>query len=238
LHGLEARQGLKSRAVPSLSEWTHVEKQAKRCSADLVISALFPEKIPARMLEIFEGRIVNLHPSLLPAYRGATPLVSMLWDREIARFGGVTLHKVEEGFDTGAILGQEKVEYPKDGNLTAYYTQLITAGSGLLEQKIPDFLSGAIETVPQSETNSRPSRLRSEVFEISENDNLDDTVWRIQHVTDLVPVRLANLDRKIYVKSIEAVLSDAKGRPPEIVDAHVIFDLKDKRVKFKIGRLP
>lgn len=237
LHGLEKRQSLKVKPVPKLKDWTHLPKQLSRLKVDVVISALYPDLIPKPVLDAFPGRVVNLHPALLPAYRGGTPIASMLWDRRIHEFGGMSLHLVEEGFDTGDLLGQVSAEYGGDGNLTAYYAQLIKGGTNLLSENFANYLSGNLQPISQHGENGPQSRAFADVFEISSKDDLEHTVWRIQHVVDLVPVRLAGLDRSIFVKSIDQLLRPPDGSPPVVGEGWVDFDLSDQRVKFTTGRL-
>ena len=80
----------------------------------LVVLAGFMELLGAAFIRRFEGRIVNVHPSLLPAFPGLRPIV------EAVEYGvkvtGVTVHFVDEGVDSGPIVLQEPLEltYPRD----------------------------------------------------------------------------------------------------------------------------
>lgn len=72
---------------------------------DLVCVACFPWRIPAKLLAIPTYGFVNLHPSLLPAYRGPAPLFWQL--RDGLQSSGVSLHRMDQHFDTGMILAQQ-----------------------------------------------------------------------------------------------------------------------------------
>ncbi len=75
--------------------------------ATLVVCAGFMELLTPSFLEHFPGRIVNIHPSLLPAFPGTHPIADAIAagvDRT-----GVTVHYVDEGVDTGPVLAQEPV---------------------------------------------------------------------------------------------------------------------------------
>ena len=78
---------------------------------DLLISFTFPHRIPPEVVAIPRYGAVNLHPSPLPAYRGPNPR-RMLFDG--ATTLGATLHRIEDGFDTGAILSRHERPMPLD----------------------------------------------------------------------------------------------------------------------------
>jgi len=79
-------------------------------SPDLIITACFPFILPPEWLDLPRLGALNLHPSLLPAYRGPQPLFWQLWNGE--RNTGVTLHWMDVGVDTGDIAAQARVDLP------------------------------------------------------------------------------------------------------------------------------
>src|SRR5687767_4087660 len=66
LHGLAERGGVPIRAIPQLAAWPEANAEAALLGVDVVISALFLDRIPKAMLNAYPDRVVNLHPSLLP----------------------------------------------------------------------------------------------------------------------------------------------------------------------------
>ncbi|MCG8353859.1 MAG: hypothetical protein MI924_39345, partial [Chloroflexales bacterium] len=80
---------------------------------DVVCVTCFPRRIPVELLRIPRFGFLNLHPSLLPAYRGPVPLFWMLRNGE--QVSGVTLHCIDQSFDTGDIVGQVAFTLP-DGS--------------------------------------------------------------------------------------------------------------------------
>jgi phosphoribosylglycinamide formyltransferase-1 len=75
--------------------------------ADLVVLAGYMHLLTKPFLSRFPGRVVNVHPSLLPAFPGAHPIEDAL--AAGVETTGVTVHLVDEGLDTGPILVQEPV---------------------------------------------------------------------------------------------------------------------------------
>src|SRR5690625_172783 len=71
--------------------------------------------VGAKLLEEFEGKIVNVHPSLLPSFPGKDAVGQAL--KAGVKVSGVTIHYVDEGVDTGPIIAQEPVSvFPNDTN--------------------------------------------------------------------------------------------------------------------------
>ena len=79
---------------------------------DLIVLAGFLVKIPAAMIEKYEGKIINIHPSLLPAFRGAHAIEQAL-EYGVKVFG-VTIHYVDATLDGGKIISQRAFGYDGD----------------------------------------------------------------------------------------------------------------------------
>ena len=77
---------------------------------ELVVLAGFMELLGAEFIGRFRGRIVNVHPSLLPAFPGVRSIERAV--EHGVRLTGVTVHFVDEGIDSGAIILQEALELP------------------------------------------------------------------------------------------------------------------------------
>ncbi len=111
----------------------------------LFVVASYGKIIPKEILEIPEKGALNLHPSLLPRYRGATPIESQILNDE--KEIGVTVILMDEQVDHGAILAQRKIE-------TKSRKILAEEGGKLLAETIPRWLAGEIEPKPQDETKA------------------------------------------------------------------------------------
>jgi phosphoribosylglycinamide formyltransferase 1 len=77
-------------------------------AVELVVCAGYMHLLTPSFLDRFPRRVVNVHPSLLPAYPGTRAIADALEDG--AEVTGVTVHVVDEGIDTGPILAQQEVE--------------------------------------------------------------------------------------------------------------------------------
>ena len=85
----------------------------KDCRADLIVLAGFLKKIPTEILDEYEDRVINIHPSLLPDY-GGEGMYGMHIHRAIVENEeeetGITIHYVSDDYDEGEIIFQEAIE--------------------------------------------------------------------------------------------------------------------------------
>jgi methionyl-tRNA formyltransferase len=81
-----------------------VQKAVTALAPDVLVLATWGEILSAQTLEALPCPVVNCHPALLPAYRGANPYTAVILNKE--KVTGVTLHMVDAGVDTGPIIGQ------------------------------------------------------------------------------------------------------------------------------------
>jgi methionyl-tRNA formyltransferase len=117
---------------------------------DLIVSVGFDHLVPADILTIPSEGAINLHPSLLPHNRGKSPNVWPLVDGTPA---GVTLHYMDEAFDTGDIIAQREVETSFADTGKRLHRRLEDAQYDLFTELWPDIESGTVERIPQDSEN-------------------------------------------------------------------------------------
>lgn len=114
---------------------------------DVACVACFDRIIPARLLALPPHGFLNVHPSLLPHFRGPEPLFWQL--RAGVNPVGVTVHWMDAGLDTGDIAGQQTVSLPdgiSGGEADAFCAR---AGGDLLAEVLGQLADGAVERRPQ-----------------------------------------------------------------------------------------
>lgn len=117
----------------------------------LIVVAAFGQILPKMVLEMPEKGCVNVHASLLPRWRGASPIQAAIaaGDHE----SGVTIMLMNEGLDTGPILAQRGVPIRPTTNAEELSQQLAFLGAQTLIEVLPSFLSGMLAPLPQDDTN-------------------------------------------------------------------------------------
>ncbi len=86
---------------------TAVLEKLRHYEADWIVLAGYMRLVGSTLLQAYEGRIVNIHPSLLPAFPGLDA-IGQAFDAGV-KVSGVTIHFVDEGMDTGPVIAQEAV---------------------------------------------------------------------------------------------------------------------------------
>lgn len=109
----------------------------------LVVLAGFMEILNPGLIARFHGRIVNVHPSLLPAFPGVRSIEKAL-DYGV-RVTGVTVHFVDEGVDSGPIIMQEAFELPYHRDIEAVETRVHEIEHELLPRVVRLIAAGAVE---------------------------------------------------------------------------------------------
>lgn len=105
---------------------------------------------PKEFLDNLKGRAFNLHPALLPSYRGPKPLHAMILHGTEDLYGGMTLHLLSQGIDAGDIVGQKKLPL-KDAKHSDWASAVIDLSKPLIKEALLPFLNGEISSYPQDE---------------------------------------------------------------------------------------
>ncbi len=154
-----AAAGLQPRQVPRLSDWAEAGAALEALAPDLILSAHFGGLVPATLLDRLPGRAVNLHPALLPAYRGPSAHVALLADGAGETCAGVTLHLMDQSFDTGPILQQVAVPLRPGDELFAWQVRQARAYAALIDQALLPYLAGQLVPRAQPTGGSRYATL-------------------------------------------------------------------------------
>jgi methionyl-tRNA formyltransferase len=140
---------------------------------DLVAVACFPWRIPPDLLAIPTHGFVNLHPSLLPAYRGPAPLFWQL--RAGVQQSGVTLHQMAPTFDSGAIIAQQPLTLPDGASGPALDQAYAELGATLLHTFLTELaVRGTLHSHPQPAGGSTQSWPQATDFAL-------DLGWSARH---------------------------------------------------------
>jgi len=131
-----------------LNEESFIDK-IKELDADIAVVCSFNYKVPRALLESLKDGFINVHPSLLPQYRGANPYSNVIINNE--KQTGVTLHFMDEGFDTGDIIIQRKMDISPRETMGTLFNRLNIIGLELLLKVLMDYEKGALPRLKQAE---------------------------------------------------------------------------------------
>lgn len=116
------------------------------------VLAVFGKMIPASTLDLFNPGIINIHPSLLPLYRGSSPVESAIINGDNAT--GVTIMQIAEGMDSGPIYGQNTLALSGKETRPDLYKTLAESGTKLLLDLLPNIIDGSSLPIAQDESKA------------------------------------------------------------------------------------
>ncbi len=122
--------------------------QLKKLKLDLAIVAAYGKIISKEILDIPVYGFINIHGSILPVYRGASPIQNAILNGDAET--GITLIKLDEEMDHGPILANSKLSITDDDTYESLSRKLAISGAELLIKTIPDYISGKIKPVEQN----------------------------------------------------------------------------------------
>lgn len=118
---------------------------------DVIVVAAFGQILRQNVLDLPKFGCINVHASLLPRWRGATPIQAAILHGD--KVSGVSIMKMDAGIDTGPVLSQRRLPIEADDDSASLGIKLAVAGSELLLETLPAYLRG--EILPQTQDESQ-----------------------------------------------------------------------------------
>jgi methionyl-tRNA formyltransferase len=125
---------------------------------DLLVVAAYGLILPRGLLDLPKHGAINVHASLLPAYRGASPITTAILDGRATT--GVTIMLMDAGMDTGPVLTQAEHAIHPDDTTASLSERLASQGADLLVATLPRWLAGEMSPTPQDQLPGEVSLCR------------------------------------------------------------------------------
>lgn len=119
---------------------------------DIMITAAYGQLLRPSVLDIAPHGVINVHASLLPKYRGSSPIATALMDGETET--GVTIMQTAVGMDTGDILAMRAIPVSDEDTAETLTDKLSRLGAALLVDTLPRLARGEITPQPQEEAKA------------------------------------------------------------------------------------
>ena len=117
---------------------------------DLVVTMAYGQIVPQGFLDKIPMGCLNLHGSLLPKYRGASPIQTALINNDIVT--GVTLMEMVKAMDAGRMYAKKEVVISEDDNATSLFNKIKEAASTLILESLPLYINGELKGEEQDES--------------------------------------------------------------------------------------
>jgi len=119
---------------------------------DIICVASMSQLLPFDVLNLPKHGVINLHPSLLPNYRGPNPWFWQIYMME--HYGGMTVHYLDESADTGNIIKQDKFLIRSGISSQELISSTISIGARLMVEAMDDISKGIVQATPQRHLDS------------------------------------------------------------------------------------
>ena len=209
-------------------------EKIKEINPDLIVVVAYGKILPKEIIDIPKYGIINVHSSLLPKYRGASPIHSAILNGDTK--SGVSIMYIEEGLDSGDVILQESCDILENDTLGTLHDKLKDLGAIGLEKALKLIETGKVEATKQDEslaTFVKP--ITKEQAKIDWN-NTKEVIFN--QVRGLNPFPAAHTfnekDENIKIYKTDKLDKEYEGQNGQIVD---IINKKGPVVKVKNGAL-
>lgn len=202
--GLPVRQPLRVSAPDDAAELAALKP-------DLIVVAAYGQILRQRVLDIPPKGVVNIHPSLLPRHRGASPVAGAILAGDDET--GVTIMLLTPGMDEGPILSQARLPIAPDDTTGTLLRKLSVLGADLLMETLPAYLEGRLTPQPQDDAKATyTSMVQKEDGHIDWETPAVD-IWRRVRAYNPWPSAFARYDETM-IRILRALpLQEESGQP-------------------------
>ena len=128
------------------------QRELAALKPDIIVVAAYGNLLPRAVLRMPLNGCINIHPSLLPEYRGASPVVTAILEGKSVT--GVSIMVMDEGMDTGPVLCQEEYKIGSTETAAGLSGRLFAAGGSILVDVLPKWMSGKLAPTAQDESKA------------------------------------------------------------------------------------
>ena len=187
-HGLTVLQPLKARNPEFIEE-------IKAINPDVIVVVAFGQIIPSEIIHMPKFGCINVHASLLPKYRGASPIQWTVLDG--CEYSGVTTMLMDEGIDTGDILETATVKLDERETGGSLFDRLSLVGAKLLVETLDKAEAGKLHPVKQDDSQSSYVRMMDKSFGLMDFTQPVEALERKVRALNPWPSAFTHMDEKL-----------------------------------------
>ena len=187
-HGLTVLQPLKARNPEFIEE-------IKAINPDVIVVVAFGQIIPSEIIHMPKYGCINVHASLLPKYRGASPIQWTVLDG--CEYSGVTTMLMDEGIDTGDILETVTVKLDERETGGSLFDRLSLVGAKLLVETLDKAEAGQLHPVKQDDSQSSYVRMMDKSFGLMDFTQPVEALERKVRALNPWPSAFTHMDEKL-----------------------------------------
>ena len=190
--------------------------QIAELGPDCLIVASYGKMLPRELLAVAKKLPFNIHPSLLPKYRGAAPIARQILDGE--KETGVTIAKITSQLDAGEIIKQEKMIVEDNDNAEILEEKLASLGSRLILEVLNSVSEEKIKLIPQDESKaSYAHKLDKNMGQINWTKSANEILQQIRGLNPWPSAYTFFQNKRIKILDAQQSKSPSKEFPGTIV---------------------
>lgn len=187
---------------------------------DFIVVIAFGQMIKAKLLEKYKDRFINIHSSLLPKYRGASPMQWTILNKD--RVAGVSSMLIERKMDAGDVLDSRIIEIDDNTNIEELHDKLSSLSEELIVNTIENFDHLYQNRTKQNEDEvSYSSKITKEMGHLNFNEKSEDIKAKIMAFYNWPGTYVYYKDSKVKIHSIDIIERYNKYENSEIIQANV-----------------
>ena len=199
-HGLTVLQPLKARNPEFIDE-------IRAINPDVIVVVAFGQIIPSEIIHMPKFGCINVHASLLPKYRGASPIQWTVLDG--CEYSGVTTMLMDEGIDTGDILETATVKLDERETGGSLFDRLSLVGAKLLVETLDKAEAGQLHPVKQDDSQSSYVRMIDKSFGLMDFTQPVEILERKVRALNPWPSAFTHMDEKLLKIWDATVIKDS-----------------------------
>lgn len=187
-----------------------------KLNPDFIVVVAYGQLIKKRILDRFKNKILNVHASILPKYRGASPINYSLLNGD--KESGVSIMLVEQGLDTGDVLAVDTIELDNEIMLEELHDKLMIMGADLINKVIDDYQKYFDSRKEQNENEaSIVGKIHKSMGQINFNEKSDVIYNKFRGLTPWPGLFFKLEDKIIKVHNINIIKQYNDNKNGEVV---------------------
>ena len=199
----------------------------KKLNPDLMITCAFGQILSKEILDIPKFGVINIHASLLPKYRGASPIHHAILNGE--KETGITIMKTDLGVDTGDIIAKESVSIGEDETCGELFDKLSKLGAELIVRVLPQIFNGDVKYEKQDDSKATHTKIFDKKDALIDWNDKAENVYNKIRAFNPSPIAYCTLNGQPF-KVYKAEIVDGTDDPGKIIEAEkrLVIACKEK----------
>ena len=228
IHEYALSQNIEIRTPKTLRN-TEIQQKFADLKADIAIVIAYGLILPKEILKAYPKGCLNIHPSLLPRWRGAAPIQRTIMSGDTKT--GVAIMQMDEGLDTGDVVAFEKYDIKQGTTSGMLHDIMSEKGAELLVKTLDEIEKGNLTRTKQSEIGvTYADKISKAEAEINWNDSAQDIYNNIMGLSPYPAAFFMHNNEKYKILNAEYDL-ELSGKAGEILDDKLTIACKDGTIK-------